>query len=90
MLAMSMSWENMGVVAVLTVSTVVEEAGEAVSATSRLCKGALSTTIEDVKLGEKVHTKLRGKRVVMGPSPLPPASESTKKGRCYGGNVLKN
>ena len=39
MLAMSMSWENMEVVAVLTVSTVVEEAGEADSATSRLCKG---------------------------------------------------
>ena len=90
MLAMSMSWENMGVVAVLTVSTVVEEAGEAVSATSRFCKGASSTTIEDMKLGEKVCTKLRGTKVVMGPSPLLPACESTKKGRCYGGKVLIN
>ena len=88
---MSMSWENMEVVAVLTISTVIEEAGEANSATSRLCKGVSSTTIiKDVKLGEKEHTKLRGTRVVMGPSPLPLACESTKKGRRHGGNVLIN
>ena len=49
-------------VAVLTLSTVVEEAGEADSATSRLCKEVSSTTIiEDVKLGEKERTKLRGR-----------------------------
>ena len=50
--------EDIEVVAALTVSMAVEEVGEAESAASRLCKGALSIIIEEGEV-EKRRTTWR-------------------------------